>query len=232
MEMIWEGFAEACRIVFSGDALVLRACWRTLWISSLAVAAATVLGLPLGSWLARTEFRGRSIIVLVVRAGMAMPTVFVGGVAYALFSRRGPFGPLDLLYTPWAIIIGELLLAVPIVAAISQGAIKALDPRVSETAMTLGAGRFQRWTTYISEARIGICLAVLTAFARCLTELGIAMMVGGNIKGRTRTLATATALETSKGEFSRGIAMGVILLLIALSVTVLIAWFGRENKDA
>jgi tungstate transport system permease protein len=162
---------------------------------------------------------------------MAVPTVFVGIVCYALFSRRGPLGPIELLYTPWAIMVGELLLALPIVLCITHGAVQALDPRVGETALTLGAGPLRRWRTYISEARVGVMLGVLTAFARCVTELGIAMIVGGNIKERTRTLATATALETGKGEFARGLAMGVLLLVIALTVTILIAAITREQPD-
>jgi len=151
-------------------------------------------------------------------------------ICYAMFSRRGPLGPFEMLYSPWGIVIGELLLAVPIIVGISHGAIKSLDPRVGETAWTLGAGPLRRGLTYISEARVSVMLAVLTAFGRCVTELGIAMMVGGNIKERTRTLATATALETSKGEFARGMAMGTILLVIALAATCLIAWLSRENK--
>ena len=133
---------------------------------------------------------------------MALPTVFVGMVCYALFSRRGVLGPLELLYSPCGIVCGELFLAVPIIVGITHGAVKSLDPRVGETAWTLGAGPLRRGLTFISEARIGVMLAVLTAFARCVTELGIAMIVGGNIKDQTRTLATATALETGKGEFA------------------------------
>ncbi len=230
MELIWEGFSDAFGMILSGEPLVFSAAWRSLWISSLAVALATLLGLPLGTWLARARFRGNALVVLAFRAGIALPTVFVGMMCYAMFSRRGPLGPLELLYTPWGIVIGELLLAVPIIVGISHGAVKSLDPRVAETAWTLGAGPLQRWRTYISEARVSVMLAILTAFARCVTELGIAMIVGGNIKFRTRTLATATALETSKGEFARGIALGTLLLVIALVVTALIGWLSREDR--
>ncbi len=230
MELIWEGFSDALGMILSGEPLVFSAAWRSLWISSLAVALATLLGLPLGTWLARARFRGNALVVLAFRAGIALPTVFVGMMCYAMFSRRGPLGPLELLYTPWAIVIGELLLAVPIIVGISHGAVKSLDPRVAETAWTLGAGPLRRWRTYVSEARVSVMLAILTAFARCVTELGIAMIVGGNIKFRTRTLATATALETSKGEFARGIALGTLLLVIALVVTALIGWLSREDR--
>jgi len=167
---------------------------------------------------------------LLFRAGMALPRVFIGSVCYAMFSRRGPLGPMELLYTPWAIVCGEFVLALPLIVSLSHAAIRELDPRVGETAWTLGAGLLGRCKTYLSEARLGIVLAILTAFARCVTELGIAMMVGGNIKNRTRTLATATALETGKGEFGRGMAMGFILLAIAVGVTWIIAYVGRDNQ--
>ena len=178
--------------------------------------------------MARARFPGRGLVVLLGRAGMAVPTVFVGIVCYGLFSRRGPLGPLELLYTPSAIAFGELLLALPIVFSLTHGAVGALDPRVGETTASLGAPALQRFTTFVSEARTGIVLGILTAFARCVTELGIAMMVGGNIAGRTRTLSTATALETGKGEFGLGLAMGLILLALALGVTGVIGWLSRE----
>jgi tungstate transport system permease protein len=230
MGLIWEGLQQATQLVWSGDPLILGAAVRTIWISTLAVTLATLMGVPLGVWLARARFTGASLVVFLFRAGMALPTVFVGMVCYALFSRRGVLGPLELLYTPWGVVCGELLLAVPIIVGITHGAVKSLDRRVGETARTLGASPVRRGLTYISEARIGVMLAVLTAFARCVTELGIAMIVGGNIKDRTRTLATATALETGKGEFARGLAMGTILLLVALMATFLIGWLSRENR--
>jgi len=230
MDLIWEGFRHALGLVVRRDPLVLDAAARSLWISALAVGLATLIGLPLGTLVARVSFAGRRLLVLLFRAGMALPTVFIGIVCYALFSRRGPLGPLELLYTPWVIVVGEFLLALPLVVSISHGAVKSLDPRVGETARTLGAGALRRWRTYVSEARIGVSLAVLTAFSRCVTELGIAMMVGGNIVHRTRTLATATAMETGKGEFARGMAMGLILLTIAMGVAMVIVYLSREEQ--
>ena len=229
MEYLWGGIREAYELVVTRDPLLIAAAARTVWISSLAVLLATLFGLPLGTFLARVSFPGRRLVVLLFRTAMAVPTVFLGILCYALFARRGPLGPFDLLYTPWAIVCGEFLLALPILVSITQGSIRTLDPRVGETARSLGARPIRRAATYLSEARVGVTLAVLTAFARCVTELGIAMMVGGNIKFQTRTLATATALETAKGEFSRGLAMGVILLVIALGVTGVIGSLGREK---
>ena len=230
MELVWQGSQDAIRLLLQRDPLVLDAAVRSVWISLLAVGLSTLVGLPVGTLLARISFPARGMVVLAFRAGMACPTVFIGIVCYAVLARRGPLGPFELLYTPWAIVCGEFLLALPLVVSLSHGAVKALDPRVGETAWTLGAGPIRRWQTYISEARVGVTLAVLTAFSRCVTELGIAMMVGGNIKDRTRTLATATALETGKGEFGRGMAMGLILLMIATGVTLAVVYLSREEQ--
>ena len=171
MHLIWEGFIEAIQLVGRGDPQILSAAWRSVWISFVAVALSTLIGLPLGVALARGQFRGNQLFVLIFRVGMALPTVFVGVICYVLFSRRGPLGPWDLLYSPWGIVAGELLLAVPIIVGISHGAVKSLDPRVGETAWTLGAGPLKRGLTYVSEARVSVMLAVLTAFGRCVTEL-------------------------------------------------------------
>lgn len=231
MQYIWQGLNEAASIVFRGDVEVLDAAFRSVWISCLAVFLASATGLPLGSCLARRSFFGKGVVVQLFRAAMAFPTVFIGLVCYAMLSRQGPLGGLEVLYSPWAIVAGEFILAFPIIVSLSHGSIRSLDTRVYETARMLGANGFQRWTTYLSEARIGVTLAVLSAFARCVTELGIAMMVGGNLKGRTRTLSTATALETSQGEFAKGLAMGMILLFIALTITLAAGFLSRERES-
>jgi tungstate transport system permease protein len=230
--VILEGIIDAWDLLVGLDAAVLEAAATSLIVSIVAVAIASVLGIGLGLWLARRTFRGRAVIVLLFRVGMSVPTVLIGLLCFALLSRRGPLGDSQLLYTKWAIVIGEFFLALPIVTTLTHGAFTRLDPRVAETANTLGAGLFQRVRTYLSEARLAVLLAVLTAFSRCFTELGIAMMVGGNISGRTRTLTTATALETSRGDFARGVAMSLILLLIALLITTGTAALGRNENDS
>ena len=228
MSLFLEGVEEAWRLIVTLDPDLVDAALRSLAISLSAVSLALLVGLPAGVWVARTRFPGRSLVILLGRAGMAVPTVFVGILCYGVFSRRGPLGAFELLYTPAAIAAGEVLLALPIVFSLTHGAVRSLDPRVAETARTLGAGVGLRLVTLVNEARTGIVLGVLTAFARCVTELGIAMMVGGNIAGRTRTLSTATALETGKGEFGRGLAMGLVLLVLALGVTGVIGRLSRE----
>jgi len=231
MDFLVEGLREAVRLVASGDEQVLDATGRTLAISLSAVLLAVLLGLPIAACLARRTFVGHRLLLILFRSLLGVPTVFLGLICFGMFSRRGPLGPLDLLYTPSAIVFGETLLALPIVVALAHGALASLDPRIPETARTLGAGPLRRLLTYLSEARTGLILAVLTAFARCSTELGIAMMVGGNLKDRTRTLATATALETSKGEFAVGLAMGGLLLLLATGMTLLVAVLGKEKRS-
>ncbi len=232
MNYIFDGLKEALRLILTLDPDVLDSALRSLWVSSAAVGLAMLAGIPLGLLLARARFAGRRALIVIARASMAVPTVFVGVVCYAVFNRSGPLGPMEILLTPWAIVIGEFLLALPIIISLTHNAIATLDPRVGETAWTLGAGKLRRWWTYLSEARSGVALGTLTAFARCVTELGVAMIVGGNLPDRTRTLATAAALENSKGEFERGLAMGILLLGISLGVTCIIARVGRERPTS
>lgn len=230
MSYLWDGFQAAIGMLVRRDPEVIDAAVRSIWISSLAVAIAALIGIPLGWFLIRSKFAGRKLLITAFRAGMAFPTVFIGIVCFALLARNGPMGPLELLYTPWGIVLGEFMLAVPIVVSLSAGAIKSLDPRIDETSRMLGLNPLQRLAIDLSESRTGILLAILTSFARCVTELGIAMMVGGNIKDQTRTLATATAMETGKGEFAVGLAMGLVLLLIALTMMVVAGFLTREEE--
>jgi tungstate transport system permease protein len=218
--VIRDGIVDAWNLLVSFDASVVQAAVTSLTVSVLAVALASFVGIGLALVLARRKFPGQRCIVVLIRVGMSVPTVLIGLLCFGVFSRRGILGESELLFTPAAIVVGEFFLAVPIIATLTHGAFTRLDPRVSETAQVLGAGIWRRAATYLSEARLAVVLAVLTAFSRCFTELGIAMMVGGNFAGRTRTLTTATAMETSRGEFARGIAMCLILLTIALLITL------------
>jgi tungstate transport system permease protein len=231
VDLIWAGIKDAYALISAGNTAVMEATLMTLQVSISAVLAATLIALPLGAFSGYKNFPGRNFLVVIARTGMGIPTVFVGLVCFAMFSRHGPMGGFDLLYSPQAIAAGEFLLALPIIFAMSHGAISSLDPRAGETAKALGAKPIRLLATLVSEARIGVILGILTALARCLTELGIAVMVGGNIAGRTRTLSTATALETGRGEFARGIAMGLILLTLSLSFTLLLALLTREKHD-
>lgn len=199
---------------------LLDAVEASLVCSVAATLLAGALGAPLGVWLGRGRFRGRRALLVLARTGMAMPTVLIGLLFYTLLSRSGPFGEGDVLFTRTAIVIGELSLALPIVAALFAASTEALPEQLEPTARTLGAGRLRVFTTILSEARLGLVVAMLAAFGRVISELGIAMMLGGNIKYHTRTMTTAIALETQKGDFKESIALGLVLLGISLIVNV------------
>ncbi|MEZ6119523.1 MAG: ABC transporter permease [Pirellulaceae bacterium] len=231
MQFLSEGVTHAFRLLIVGDAEVISAAWNSVWISISAVLLATAVSVPMAIVLYETKSWVSSSLVVLFRAALNLPTVFIGLVCYAVFSRQGPLGSAELLYSPFGVVTGEFMLAVPIVVSLTFGTLQGLDTRILETMRTLHIGSRLRWITYISEARLGMMVAVLTAFSRCITELGIAMMVGGNIKFHTRTLTTATALETSRGEFARGIAMCLILLLIGGCITVLLAWMQRTQES-
>ena len=212
------------------DGEVWAAARLSLTLSAFAVLIAAVVGVPLGAMLGLRRGRGSDALLLVARVGMASPTVIVGLFIYALLSRRGPMGELDLLYSPTAIVIGEVLLALPLIVALGAAAVDGLDARFAETVRLLRLGRRRAVLLAVLDARDGFIAALLVAFARCVGELGVALLVGGNIRGSTRTLTTAIALETSRGEFERAVALGLVLLAMALGVNALVAVFFRRGR--
>ena len=213
-----EAFAAALRLLINRDPHVLSAVAISLQVALLATGLATLFGTPIGFAVGTREFRGRRIAELVLNTSTALPTVVVGLLAYALLSRRGLLGPLGLLYTPAAMVIGQTILVTPLVGALTMAVVSGADPRIRETALTLGARRFGAALTVMAEMRRGLLAAVATVFGRLLSERGIALMVGGNIQDSTRTMTTAIALETSKGDFALALALGLILLVVALAV--------------
>jgi len=190
--------------------------WTSLYTSSCAIVIATLLGVPIGLWLGLNRFRGRQLLITLLNTLMALPTVVVGLLLFGLLSRQGPLGPLGLLFTPLAMIAGQMVLATPIVANLVLAAVTGADRRIINTALTLGASRLQAAAKLLSEIRFGIMAAVIVGFGRVIAEVGVAMMLGGNIRNSTRTMTTAIALETSKGEFAFGLALGIVLLSVAL----------------
>jgi len=181
---------------------------------------AALLGVPTGLWLGLNRFRGRQILLALLNTLMALPTVVVGLLLFGLLSRQGPLGPLGLLFTPLAMIVGQTVLATPIVANLVLAAVTGADQRIINTALTLGASRFQAAIQLLREIRFGVMAAVIAGFGRVIAEVGVAMMLGGNIRNSTRTMTTAIALETSKGEFAFGLALGMLLLSVALLVNL------------
>ena len=224
MNYLTRGFQEAFRLLVTGDAGVYDIVGVSLLVALASTLLAATLVLPAGYVLATRRFPGRRLVITVLNTLLALPKVVVGLSVYAMLSRRGPFGFLDLLYTPGAMITGETLLAIPIVAVFTLSAFRSIDPRVTDTALTLGATPFQTLRLLISEARFGILAAIVASFGRVIAEVGAAMMLGGNIKGSTRTMTTAIALETNKGEFGLAIALGLILLCTAFGANILFHW--------
>jgi len=217
---MWEAIRQAGQLLWSLDAELVEAVKVSLHCSITATAAAVFLGAPLAVLLGRLTFAGRRVLLVLAHTGMAVPTVVIGLVFYGLLSRSGPAGALGLLYTRQAIIIGEFALAFPIVVALFSSIVADLDPQIEKTALTLGAGRRRIFWTLIREARAGLIAATMSAFGRLCSELGIAMMIGGNIEHHTRTMTTAIALKASGGEFALALALGIVLLLIALSINI------------
>lgn len=228
MEYIFEGVRNAIKMIISLDPEVIKITFISLKVSVTSIILATLSGLPVGFFIATREFWGKRCVTIILNTLMALPTVAVGLIVYSLVSRRGPLGTFGLLYTPWAMIIGQTILAFPIVAALSLSAIQSVDKRVSETALTLGANSLQTALTVFNEGKYSILSAVIAGFGRVFAEVGISMMVGGNIKGYTRNIPTAIAFETGKGEFALGIALGIILLVVAFSMNILFHCFQKR----
>ncbi len=212
----------------AGDVFGIAAL--SLKIALAGTLVACLLGVPLGFALGLTRFAGRRALLVVLNSALAFPTVVIGLVIYLLLARRGPLGGLGLLYTWQAIAIAEVILAVPIATALSAAAVQAVDPRVRRTALTLGAGTLRTAWTIAREARFALAAAVVVAFGRVLSEVGAALIVGGNILHETRTLTTAITLAMSQGNFGLAVALGLVLLALALTVNVLIQLFqGRGD---
>jgi tungstate transport system permease protein len=228
MEFIQQGFYQAYNLLKSGDPETYSAILATLRVSGLAMLVSLLLGIPFGYLLGYFDFRFKKQIRILVDTLLSLPTVFIGLLVYALISKRGPLGEMGLLFTLTGIAIGQTILALPIVTALSAAAVEAANRNLKITLMSLGANRRQIFFSTLWEVRHGIMVGAVTATGRVLTEVGISLMVGGNIKWHTRTITTAIALETNKGEFGMGIALGLVLLLIALVVNISVAGLRRR----
>lgn len=221
--------AEAFRLIVNLDPEVTAVASTSLTVSLAAVALASLLGLPLAYLLAFRPFPGRKTIRLTLNTLMALPTVVVGLVTYGLIGRQGMLGEWGFLFTPAGIVLGEFLLCFPIVTNLAWTALALGDPRMLLACRSLGGGGWREGWLVVRELRAGILAAVVAGFGRVVAEVGVAMMVGGNIKGYTRTMTTAIALETSKGEFEFALALGILLLGVALAVNMALAFLGRER---
>jgi len=228
MDFFSEGFAKAVALILALDPETFSAVWATAGVTALALFASLALGLPLGFGLGYFRFPGRRAARLFVDWMLSLPTVVIGLIVYGLISSRGPLGEWGLLFTVPGMALGLTLLGLPIIISMTATAVETTDTRLTQTLLSLGADRWQMLIATLVEARFAMALAAASAFGRIVSEVGIAMMVGGNIKWHTRTITTAIALETGKGEFATGIALGVILMLVALAVNLLVGLLRRR----
>ncbi|WP_374722220.1 ABC transporter permease [Peribacillus tepidiphilus] len=220
MEMIINGIIEAFRMIFTGDREIFSITWLTLKVSGLATFISLLIGVPLGVGLSYTQFPGKKLLMSVINTAMGFPPVVVGLWVFLLLSRNGPLGFLNLLYTPTAIVIAQAVIASPIIIGLTCAAIMQVDDRLKLQIKALGASRLQSLLLVIREARFSLLAACIAGFGAVVSEVGASMMVGGNIKGYTRVLTTATVMEVSKGHTEVAIGISVILLLLAYLVTL------------
>jgi tungstate transport system permease protein len=218
VDLIVAGVREAVRLLLSGDPEVFAILWLSLQVSGSATLISLALGVPAGAALALLRFRGRTAILALVNAGMGLPPVVVGLFVSLLLWRSGPMGDLEMLYTPAAIVLAQAVIATPIVAGITLAAVQNVPEKFRLQLIALGASRAQMVAVVLREARLPMLAAVMAAFGGVISEIGASMMVGGNIKGQTRTLTTAMALETGKGNFEIAIALSVLLLVLVIAV--------------
>jgi tungstate transport system permease protein len=221
---------KALTLLLSGDAETWRITLLSLRVSLTATAISVLVGVPLGTWLALSSFPGRGGLLALVNTGMGMPPVVAGLVITIMLWRTGPLGELRLLYTPTAIVIAQVALSLPIAVGLSAAAVQQLNPRLRLQILALGATRLQYLWLLVREVRLPLLVAVMAAFGAVISEVGAAMMVGGNIQGQTRVLTTATVLETSKGNFDLALALGIILLILVYTVNGVLTWHQQRSR--
>jgi tungstate transport system permease protein len=233
--MVMDGFlgglTRAVSLLLDGDAEVYGILLLTLRVSATATVVAVLLGVPAGLALAFRDFPGRRLLVSVANFGMGLPPVVVGLLVSLLLWRYGPLGSLGILYTPTAMVVAQAVIASPVVASLSFAAAGALNPDLRLQLLSLGATRWQAARVLIQEARLGLMAAVMAGFGAVVSEVGASMMVGGNIKGQTRVLTTATVMEVGKGNYELAVALGVILLVVAYLVFLGLTWLQHPRRS-
>jgi tungstate transport system permease protein len=227
-QMFFDSLSSAFFLIVSGDRELWSIVHLSLRCTLLACCGAALMGVPLAFFLVNHVFPGKRLVILVLNSLLALPTVVVGLFLYVLIARRGIFGPLDLLYSPAAISLGQLVLILPLITMLSYTAFSRLDIRYRETALTLGADEWQAARTVLRESRFAMVGAVCAAYGRGIAEVGVSMMLGGNIQGFTRTMTTAMALEYDKGAFTLSLGLGVVLLLVSFALNTLLGCFQGE----
>lgn len=229
MTIFLEGFQSAFNLLVSLDPDVLAITWRTIHVSTVATFISVLIGIPIGTVLALTRFQGRGLLVSLINFGMGLPPVVVGLATWLMLTRYGPLGMLGLLYTPSAMILAQAIIASPIVAGFSLAAIQSVNPKLLLQIQSLGTTRFQYLILLLWEARLGILSAIIAGFGGVISEVGASMMVGGNIRGYTRVLTTATVLEVSKGKFELATALSIILLMLTFIIVSLLSYLQQRK---
>lgn len=218
MTEIWQGLLKAVDLIITLDPEVVEIVWRSLSISVTATFLASLVCLPLGSMIHFFRFPGKRTLINIIQTFYSIPTVVIGLFVFILFSRAGPMGGLNLLFTPAVMVIGQMVLVTPILLGLIISALSGVDKALVDTARSLGASGFQTSLIVLREARFAAIAAVIMGFGRAISEVGLALMVGGNIRGFTRVITTAISLETSKGDLELSLALGMILIIIALAI--------------
>jgi len=230
VELIWQGLAKAIDLVFGFDADVWAITWLSLKISGGATGISLLLGMPIGVALATVRFPGRSIAVALVNTGMGLPPVVVGLFVSLFLWRSGPLGFLELIYSPAAMVVAQVIIAFPIVAGLTMASFQSLDPKLSLQLLGIGASKPQLLWLLCKEAKLPLLAAVMAGFGGVISEVGASMMVGGNIRGQTRVLTTATVLETGKGNFDIAIALSVILLSLTFAINLILTRIQQREQ--
>jgi len=218
MSELWEGFVRAIELIVSLDAEVAEIAWRSLRISASSTLLASLICLPLGGLIHFHRFRGKRVLVNTIQTFYSLPTVCVGLLVFLLLSRAGPLGGFGILFTPTAMVLGQMVLITPILLGLTITALSGVDRAIKDTALSLGATELQTIWAIIKEARFAVGAAIVMGFGRAISEVGAAVIVGGNIRGFTRVLTTAIVLETQKGELELALALGIILVILALII--------------
>lgn len=225
MDLIIEGISQAFRLIIRGDPEMLRVAGLSLAVSIGATVISLMLGITLGTAIALTRFHGRRLLVSLINTGMGAPPVVVGLMVTIFLWRNGPLGALHLLYTPYAMVIAQCIISLPIITGFTMASIQQVDPKLRLQILALGASRTQMLWLFLRETRLPLLAAVMAGFGAIISEVGASMMVGGNITGQTRVLTTAIVMETSKGDFALAIALSIILMvlvyLVNLALTIL-----------
>jgi tungstate transport system permease protein len=217
---LWDGLVTAVKLIISLDPEVMQIAGRSLAISATSSAIAALICLPLGAVIHLNRFPGKRTLINIIQTLFSLPTVAVGLFVFVLFSSIGPLGGFHLIFTPTVMVIGQVVLISPIMLGLIISALSAIDKTIADTAFSLGASSFQMAVVTLREARFGVLAGLIMGFGRAISEVGLSLMVGGNIRGFTRTITTAISLETSKGDLELALALGIILIVIALIINI------------